>query len=57
MAPLQATIDFLNVNFYYKKGPLDLQKWTQIRYLQTAPLPALKDPDPHNWSTKGRANT
>jgi hypothetical protein len=36
---------------------LVLAEWTQIRYLQTASLPALKDPDPHNGSTKGRANT
>jgi hypothetical protein len=33
---------------------LRLADWTQIRYVQTAPLSALKDPDLHNWSVKGK---
>jgi hypothetical protein len=31
-----------------------LADWTQIRYVQAAPLSALEDPDLHNWSIKGR---
>jgi hypothetical protein len=36
---------------------LRLADWTQIRYVQAAPLSALEDPDLHNWSVKGKANT
>jgi hypothetical protein len=36
---------------------LRLADWTQIRYVQAAPLLALEDPDLHNWSIKGKANT
>jgi hypothetical protein len=35
---------------------LRLANWTQIRYVQAAPLSALEDPDLHNWSVKGKAN-
>jgi hypothetical protein len=35
---------------------LGLADWTQICYVQAAPLSALKDPDLHNWSVKGKAN-
>jgi hypothetical protein len=38
------------------KAKKDRAEWTQIRYLSAAPLSALKDPDLHNWSTKGKAN-
>jgi hypothetical protein len=34
---------------------LVLAERAQIHYLLTAPLPALKDPDPRNRSSKGQA--
>jgi hypothetical protein len=50
LSRLGSILQLVILNGFYE---LMLAEWTQIRYLQAAPLSALKESDPHNWSTKG----